>query len=105
TGTVNPKKRIAALIHKCHSIVKDLHPNVTENDLHALFFPFGPICTVKVCRDIRTKLSRGYGFVIFKCRHDAENALKALKFSELMGKPMNIMWAEDMTVKVLSRDD
>ncbi|XP_016426069.1 polyadenylate-binding protein 1-like [Sinocyclocheilus rhinocerous] len=86
-------------------IVNDLHPNVTEQDLHALFFPFGPICTVKVCRDIRTNLSRGYGFVIFKRRHDAEKALKALTFSELMGKPMNIMWAKDMTVKVLSRDD
>lgn len=50
-------------------IVNDLHPNVTEQGLHA------------------------------------EKALKALKFSELMGKPMNIMWAEDMTVKMLSRDD
>uniref|UniRef100_A0A671TC65 RRM domain-containing protein n=1 Tax=Sinocyclocheilus anshuiensis TaxID=1608454 RepID=A0A671TC65_9TELE len=79
--------------------VADLHPDVTEQLLHAIFSPFGPICSVRV-----TNLSRGYGFVIFKRRHDAEKALKALTFSELMGKPMNIMWAKDMTVKSVLSD-
>ncbi len=57
-------------------IVNDLHPNVTEQDLHALFFPFGHICTVKVCRDIRTDLSHGYGFVtlMHECRKGPEGS-------------------------------
>uniref|UniRef100_A0A671LNR4 RRM domain-containing protein n=1 Tax=Sinocyclocheilus anshuiensis TaxID=1608454 RepID=A0A671LNR4_9TELE len=56
-------------------LVRNLHSDVTEQELHAVFLPFGPICTVQVCRDRRTNHSRGYAFVTFECRHDAENAL------------------------------
>uniref|UniRef100_A0A671KG52 RRM domain-containing protein n=1 Tax=Sinocyclocheilus anshuiensis TaxID=1608454 RepID=A0A671KG52_9TELE len=100
-----PKKKESSSNPPVSLIVNELHPNVTAQELHAIFFPFGPMCTVKVYRDKRTNLSHGYGFVTFECRHDAEKAPKALKFSELMGKPMNIMWGEDTTIKVLARDD
>ncbi|RXN26432.1 polyadenylate-binding 1-like 2 [Labeo rohita] len=100
-----PKEKESSSNPSVSPIVNDLHPNVTEKELHAIFFPFGPICTLKVCRDIKTNLSRGYGFVTFERRCDAEKALKALKFSELVGKPMNIMWGEDTAVKVLARND
>ncbi len=83
-------------------LVSNLHSDVTEQELHAVFLPFGPICTVQVCRD-RTNHSRGYAFVTFQCRHDAENALATLNFSELMGKLMFIMWGQDMTIKVLAK--
>uniref|UniRef100_A0A8C2KAL5 RRM domain-containing protein n=1 Tax=Cyprinus carpio TaxID=7962 RepID=A0A8C2KAL5_CYPCA len=85
-----PKEKESSSNPPVSLTVNELHPNVTEQELHAIFFPFCPICTVKVCRDIRNNLSRGYGFVTFECRHDAEKALKTLKFSELMGKPMNM---------------
>ncbi|KAI2656753.1 polyadenylate-binding 1-like 2 [Labeo rohita] len=84
-------------------LVNDLHPEVTDQVLHTIFHPFGPIRSVKVCRDRRTDWSRGYGFVTFEQRSDAENALVALNFLELMGKPMRITWAQYMTVKVLAR--
>uniref|UniRef100_A0A673GLZ8 RRM domain-containing protein n=1 Tax=Sinocyclocheilus rhinocerous TaxID=307959 RepID=A0A673GLZ8_9TELE len=81
--------------HGSSLLVSDLHPDVTEQLLHAIFSPFGPICSVRVCRNTITNRSRGYGFVTFEHRQHAENALEALNFLELM----------DMTVKVLSRDD
>ncbi|KAL1256002.1 hypothetical protein QQF64_014063 [Cirrhinus molitorella] len=75
--------------------VGSLHPNVTEQVLLSTFLQFGPICFVKVCRDKATNLSRGFGFVTFAHRHNAENARDTLIFSELLGKPMHIMWAQD----------
>uniref|UniRef100_A0A671Q9G5 RRM domain-containing protein n=1 Tax=Sinocyclocheilus anshuiensis TaxID=1608454 RepID=A0A671Q9G5_9TELE len=80
-------------------LVNDLHPDVTEQVLHTVFQPFGPIRSVKVCRDRKTDQS----FVTFEQRHDAENALVALNFLELMGKPVRIICAQYMTVKVLAR--
>ncbi|XP_058635794.1 polyadenylate-binding protein 1-like [Onychostoma macrolepis] len=74
--------------------VGNLHQHVTEQVLLSAFLPFGPICFVQVCRDRATKFSRGFGFVTFAHRHNAENALYSLIFSELLGKPMQIMWAQ-----------
>ncbi|KAL0190375.1 hypothetical protein M9458_013073, partial [Cirrhinus mrigala] len=80
--------------------VGNLHPNVTEQVLLSTFLPFGPICFVQVCRDRATNLSRGFGFVTFAHRYNAENALDTLIFSELLGKPMRIMWAQhDSTLR------
>ncbi|KAI2663259.1 Non-homologous end-joining factor 1 [Labeo rohita] len=80
--------------------VNNLHPNVTEQVLLSTFLPFGPICFVQVCRDKATNLSRGFGFVTFAHHHNAENARDTLIFSELLGKPMRIMWAQhDSTLR------
>lgn len=80
--------------------VGNLHPRVTEQALLSAFLPFGPICFVQVCRDRTTNLSRGFGFITFAHRHNAENALNTLIFSELVGKPMQIMWAQhDSTLR------
>uniref|UniRef100_A0A672T4B4 RRM domain-containing protein n=1 Tax=Sinocyclocheilus grahami TaxID=75366 RepID=A0A672T4B4_SINGR len=78
--------------HGSSLLVSDLHPDVTEQLLHAILSPFGPICSVRVCRNTITSRSRGYGFVTFEHRQHAENALEALNILELMGKPMRITW-------------
>uniref|UniRef100_A0A672NLP0 RRM domain-containing protein n=1 Tax=Sinocyclocheilus grahami TaxID=75366 RepID=A0A672NLP0_SINGR len=69
-------------------LVNDLHSDVTEQVLHTIFQPFGPIRSVKVCRSRRTDRSRDNGFGTFEQHHDAENALVALNYLELMGKPV-----------------
>uniref|UniRef100_A0A671KG56 RRM domain-containing protein n=1 Tax=Sinocyclocheilus anshuiensis TaxID=1608454 RepID=A0A671KG56_9TELE len=61
-------------------LVSDLHPDVTEQLLHAIFSPVGPICSVQVCRSTITNQSHGYGFVTFEHRQHAENALEAQFF-------------------------
>ncbi|KAF4115343.1 hypothetical protein G5714_002832 [Onychostoma macrolepis] len=62
-----------------------------------------PVSTVHVCRDISTQLSCGYGFITFKHRCDAESALEAMNFSELLGKFMCISWVQDATIETLLR--
>ncbi len=46
---------------------------------------------------------RGYGFVTFEQRHEAENALLALNFLEILGRPIHITWAQYITVTILAR--
>ncbi len=84
-------------------LVNDLHPDVTDQLLHTIFQPFGHLRSVQVCRDRRTGWCRGYGFVTFEQRHEAENALLALNFLEILGKPIHITWAQYITVTILAR--
>uniref|UniRef100_A0A673L577 RRM domain-containing protein n=1 Tax=Sinocyclocheilus rhinocerous TaxID=307959 RepID=A0A673L577_9TELE len=67
-------------------LVSNLMTCVSKEELLEVFIPFGPISTVHVCRNELTKVSRGFGFITFKQRRDAESALEALNFSELFGK-------------------
>lgn len=83
-------------------LVNNLHPDATEKLLHTIYHPFGPL-SVYVCRNTITNRSRGYGCGTFE-HHDTENALEALKCSDLMGKPVRIMRGQDMTNKILGRD-
>uniref|UniRef100_A0A673I4H5 RRM domain-containing protein n=1 Tax=Sinocyclocheilus rhinocerous TaxID=307959 RepID=A0A673I4H5_9TELE len=62
--------------------------HMTEQVLLATFLPSGPIGFVQVCRDRRTSLSCGFGFVTFAHHHNAENTLNPLMAFKLMGKPM-----------------
>uniref|UniRef100_A0A672MW64 RRM domain-containing protein n=1 Tax=Sinocyclocheilus grahami TaxID=75366 RepID=A0A672MW64_SINGR len=84
-------------------LVSNLMTCVSEEELLEVFIPFGPISTVHVCRNELTKVSRGFGFVTFKQRRDAESALEALNFSELFGKKVCISWVQDTTAEALLR--
>ncbi|XP_051542741.1 polyadenylate-binding protein 1-like [Myxocyprinus asiaticus] len=80
--------------------VGDLHPDVTEEMLLNTFIPFGPIFSVRVCRDRETLLSLGYGYVNFVNLADAENALDTLLFQVLIDRPMRIMFSQrDATLR------
>uniref|UniRef100_A0A671KQG2 RRM domain-containing protein n=1 Tax=Sinocyclocheilus anshuiensis TaxID=1608454 RepID=A0A671KQG2_9TELE len=88
----------------CKSLlVSNLMTCVSEEELLEVFIPFCPISTVHVCRNELTKVSRGFGFITFKQRRDAESALEALNFSELFGKKVCISWVQDATVEALLR--
>eukprot|EP00045_Choanoeca_perplexa_P007338 m.66003 g.66003 ORF g.66003 m.66003 type:complete len:567 (-) comp14031_c0_seq1:100-1800(-) len=74
--------------------VGNLSPTVTENDLFQTFTPFGAVSSVRICRDMLTKQSLGYGYVNYVEPTHAAQALNDLKFEDLGGRPMRISWCQ-----------
>ncbi|AQL04381.1 Polyadenylate-binding protein 5 [Zea mays] len=73
--------------------VGDLAETVDEPQLHALFSQVAPVATVRVCRDILSGVSLGYGYVNFYSRQEATRALEALNFTPLIGKYIRVMFS------------
>ncbi|CAG9835568.1 unnamed protein product [Diabrotica balteata] len=72
--------------------VGDLHPDVTEAVLYEKFNTVGPVLSLRICRDERTRQSLGYGYVNYSLTIDAERAMDTMNFDLLKGKPIRIMW-------------
>ncbi|CAG2178474.1 unnamed protein product, partial [Oppiella nova] len=83
--------------------VTHLAADVTEANLVNLFASFGPILSVKVCRDER-RLSRGYGYVNFTTSSDARRAIDGLNFAQLNGQPIQVMVAQSEPTRRVSTD-
>ncbi|KAM7494868.1 hypothetical protein LguiB_029477 [Lonicera macranthoides] len=58
--------------------VTNLSEDTREADLHELFRTFGPMSRVYVAIDQKTGVSRGFGFVNFMNKEDAERAIMKL---------------------------
>lgn len=74
--------------------VGDLHESIDDQTLFSMFFNFGNLFSVRICRDQQTKKSLGYGYVNFSNRADAERAKEALNYTEVSGKQIRISWQE-----------
>merc|ERR1712156_933632 len=74
--------------------VGDLAPEVTEAMLFEKFSSAGPVLSIRVCRDMISRMSLGYAYVNFQQPADAERALDTMNFDVLKGKPIRIMWSQ-----------
>ncbi|KAM1002829.1 hypothetical protein ACFX2I_003226 [Malus domestica] len=80
--------------------VGDLDPNVTDSQLYDLFNQLGQVVSVRVCRDLSTRRSLGYGYVNFANPQDAARALDVLNFTPVNGRPIRIMYSHrDPTIR------
>ncbi|CAN6687787.1 unnamed protein product [Malus baccata var. baccata] len=80
--------------------VGDLDPNVTDSQLYDLFNQLGQVVSVRVCRDLSTRRSLGYGYVNFANPQDAARALDVLNFTSVNGRPIRIMYSHrDPTIR------
>ncbi|OAY33742.1 polyadenylate-binding protein 2 [Manihot esculenta] len=80
--------------------VGDLDHTVTETQLYDLFNQLGQVVSVRVCRDLTTRRSLGYGYVNYSNVHDAARALEVLNFTPINGKTIRIMYSHrDPTIR------
>eukprot|EP00388_Colpodella_angusta_P006175 GDKJ01018501.1.p2 GENE.GDKJ01018501.1~~GDKJ01018501.1.p2 ORF type:complete len:588 (-),score=209.70 GDKJ01018501.1:347-2110(-) len=71
--------------------VGDLAPDVVELQLFETFGHIGEIVSVRVCRDLVTSKSLGYGYVNFASAENAEKALRQCNFTSIKGRPCRVM--------------
>ncbi|XP_037495543.1 polyadenylate-binding protein 4 [Jatropha curcas] len=80
--------------------VGDLEQNVTETQLYDLFNQHGQVVSIRVCRDLTSRRSLGYGYVNYNNVHDAAQAIEVLNFTPVNGKPIRIMYSyRDPTIR------
>ncbi|MBM3240998.1 RNA-binding protein [Candidatus Poribacteria bacterium] len=75
--------------------VGNLEKTVTEEELEALFGEQGDILSVAIIKDRISGESRGFGFVEFANRDDAEKAKNALNGQELKGLALKVDEAKE----------
>lgn len=73
--------------------VGDLEFGVTDSQLYDLFNQVGQVVSVRVCRDLSTRRSLGYGYVNYSNPNDAARAISVLNFTPVNGKSIRIMYS------------
>ncbi|KAJ3819794.1 polyadenylate binding protein [Lentinula raphanica] len=73
--------------------VKNLDPEVTEEEFRQLFEPFGQVTSAIIQMDEEGK-SRGFGFVNFESHEDAQKAVDALHDTEHNGRKLFVSRAQ-----------
>ncbi|KAJ1652063.1 E3 ubiquitin-protein ligase pub1 [Dispira simplex] len=79
--------------HGHHVFVGDLGPDVTDPLLQQAFGPFGSMSDARVMRDPQSGKSREFGFVVFRERSDAEQAIQVMNGQWLGNRAIRVNWA------------
>jgi RNA-binding protein 23/39 len=82
-----------APVHRLY--IGNIHFNLTEDDIKAVFAPFGEIEQVQLQKEHDTGRSRGYGFVQFRDPPSAREALEKLNGFELAGRAIRVGLGND----------
>ncbi|KAL9082990.1 MAG: hypothetical protein Q9159_006049 [Coniocarpon cinnabarinum] len=79
--------------HHYHIFVGDLSNEVNDEVLMQAFSAFGVVSEARVMWDMKTGRTRGYGFVAFRDRNDAEKALSTMDGEWLGSRAIRCNWA------------
>lgn len=66
--------------------VGNLSYQMTDADLENTFGAFGAVSSAKIIMDRETNRSKGFGFVEFDSKEDAESAIESLNGKEVSGR-------------------
>ncbi|KAI9343585.1 hypothetical protein BDR26DRAFT_858372 [Obelidium mucronatum] len=80
-----------------HIFVGDLGAEINDQLLAKAFSAFGNLSDARVMWDPTSGKSRGYGFVAFKERADAERAISAMNNEWLGSRAVRVNWANQKT--------
>ncbi|KAH9039133.1 hypothetical protein EDB85DRAFT_2132081 [Lactarius pseudohatsudake] len=75
-------------------LVKNVPFEVTRKDIQELFGAYGKLKSVRLPKRFDRR-SRGFAFLEFVTRHEAENAYNALKHTHLLGRHLVLEWAQE----------
>lgn len=76
-----------------HIFVGDLSPEIETQTLREAFLPFGEISNCRIVRDPQTLKSKGYAFVSFVKKSDAEAAITAMNGQWLGSRSIRTNWS------------
>jgi len=76
-----------------HIFVGDLSPEVNDEVLGKAFSAFGSMSDARVMWDVNSGKSRGYGFVAFRDKTDAEQAIATMNGEWLGSRAIRCNWA------------
>lgn len=76
-----------------HIFVGDLSPEIETQTLREAFAPFGEISNCRIVRDPQTLKSKGYAFVSFVKKAEAENAIQAMNGQWLGSRSIRTNWS------------
>jgi len=76
-----------------HVFVGDLSSDIESQQLRDAFCVYGEISDCKIIRDPATMKSKGYGFVSFVNKQDAESAINGMNNQWLGSRPIRTNWA------------
>jgi len=80
-----------------HVFVGDLSPEVTDDVLAKAFSAFGTMSDARVMWDMNSGKSRGYGFLAFRDKTDAEQAIATMNGEWLGSRAIRVNWANQKT--------
>lgn len=80
-----------------HVFVGDLSPEVNDEVLGKAFGAFGTMSEARVMWDMNSGKSRGYGFLAFKEKADAEQAIATMNGEWLGSRAIRVNWANQKT--------
>ncbi|HEX8923268.1 MAG TPA: RNA-binding protein [Patescibacteria group bacterium] len=70
--------------------VGNLPYTMTDDQLGAIFAPFGKVVSANIVKDKFSQRSKGFGFVEFETEEEAQAAKQALDGSDQAGRPMAV---------------
>lgn len=70
--------------------VGNLPLGLKEEDLKALFAPFGEVASAKIIMDSRSRQSKGFGFIDMPSNREADQAIKALNGKRIEDRNVKI---------------
>lgn len=76
-----------------HVFVGDLSPEVNDEVLGKAFSAFGTLSDARVMWDMNSGKSRGYGFLAFRDKTDAEQAIATMNGEWLGSRAIRVNWA------------
>ncbi|KAL1407734.1 E3 ubiquitin-protein ligase pub1 [Vanrija albida] len=83
--------------HHFHVFVGDLSPEVNDEVLANAFAALGSMSEARVMWDMNSGKSRGYGFLSFRDKSDAEQAIATMNGEWLGSRSIRVNWANQKT--------